>query len=171
MVIPIEEFAELREKKLKGKKIVATCGFFDPMHPGHASIITESKKYGDVLVVILNGDQQCITKKGKAFMPATDRADIIDNFKGVDYVVMYDHPTEYSSLGAIEVIRPDVLTKGGDRNPDDANNPESPLYKEMKFIESYGGRVEFGVGKDKVWSSSDYLEEWYQFRKSEEESN
>lgn len=168
MVIPIEEFPKIRERELKGKTIVSTSGFFDPIHPGHVSCITESKKFADVLVVILNGDQQCVTKKGKPFIPARDRADIIDNFKGVDYVVMYDHPTEYSSLEAIEIIKPDVVTKGGDRNPDDANNPESPLFKEMKFVESYGGRVEFGVGKDKIWSSSDYLEEWYQFRKSQE---
>lgn len=171
MIIPLEDFPRIRETELKGKKIVSTCGWFDPIHPGHISCIMDSKKFGDILVVIVNGDQQAVTKKGKAFMPAVDRAYQVDCIKNVDYTVIYDHPTEYSSLEAIKIIKPDVLTKGGDRDPKDANNPESPLYKEMKFIESYGGRVEFGVGKEKQWSSSNYLEEWYQFRKSQEEKN
>ena len=169
MVIPIEEFPKIREEKLKGKTVVCTSGFFDPLHPGHASCIVESKKFGDVLVVVLNGDQQCATKKGKSFMPALDRARVIDYLKEVDYVLLYDHPTEYSSLGAFDIVKPDVLTKGGDRDPKNSKDKNSPLYKEMKFIESYGGRVEFNVGDPKMWSSSNYLQEWVDFVNSKEE--
>jgi len=164
MVIPFKEFADIREKQLQRKKIVATSGFFDPMHPGHASVITESKKFGDILVVILNGDQQCVTKKGKPFMPAIDRANVIDKFVGVDYVVMYDHPTRYDSCEPLEIIKPHVFTKGGDRD----NAKKVP---EAEVVEKYGGRVEYNVGDPKMWSSSNYLEEWYQFRKSQEETN
>ena len=163
MVIDIKDFPKLRETELKGKTIVATCLFGDPLHPGHASCITESKKFGDVLVVIVNGDMQCITKKGKPFMPAIDRANLIDHLRGVDYVVIYDHPTEYSIIGAFEFVKPDVFTKGGDRNLKDANDPNSPLYKEVRLIQSYGGRVEYNVGDPKIWSSSDYLQEWVDF--------
>jgi cytidyltransferase-like protein len=171
MIIPLENFPKLRENELKGKKIVATCGWFDPIHPGHISCIMDSKKFGDILIVLINGDQMAITKKGKPFMPATDRADIVDCIKGVDYTAIYDHPTEYSMLGGLMIIKPDIFAKGGDRDKKDAEDPNSPLNKEITFIESYGGRVEFGVGKDKQWSSSDYLEDWYQFRKSQEVSN
>ena len=163
MIIPLEDFPKLREEKLKGKKIVSTSGFFDPIHPGHASIITESKKFGDILVVILNGNNQCITKKGKPFMPENDRAYVIDKLKGVDYVVIYDHPTRYDSCEPLEVIKPDVFTKGGDRD-------SAKKVPEAEVVEKYGGRVEYNVGDPKIWSSSNYLEEWYQFRKSQEES-
>lgn len=169
MIIPIDKFLEIREQEFPDKKVVATSGWFDPIHPGHISCIMDSKKFGDILVVIINGDQMAITKKGKPFMPASDRAYQVDCIKGVDYTVIYDHPTDYSVIGGLELVKPDVFTKGGDRDPDDANNPESPLYKELKLIESYGGRVEFRVGMDKEWSSSNYLEEWYQFRKKQEE--
>lgn len=164
MVVTLEEFSKIKKEKLSSKGIVATSGFFDPMHPGHASIITESKKYGDILVVILNGDQQCITKKGKPFMPAVDRANVIDKFHGVDYVVMYDHPTRYDSCEPLEIIQPNVFTKGGDRD-------SAKKVPEAEVVEKYGGRVEYNVGDPKMWSSSDYLQEWYEFKKSQEESN
>jgi glycerol-3-phosphate cytidylyltransferase len=162
MVVPLEKFPEIREKELKGKTIVATCGFFDPPHPGHASCITESKKFGDILVVIINGDMQCVTKKGKPFMPAIDRANLVDQLKGVDYVVIYDHPTRYDSCEPIEIVKPDVFTKGGDRD-------NSKVVPEFEIVEGYGGRVEFNVGDPKVWSSSNYLSEWEEFAKSREE--
>lgn len=52
-IVSFKEFAKLRPKL---GKIVATSGGFDPIHPGHISCIIESKKYGDTLVVIVNGD-------------------------------------------------------------------------------------------------------------------
>jgi glycerol-3-phosphate cytidylyltransferase-like family protein len=57
MVIPLEEFPKLREEKLKDKTIVCTSMFMDPPHPGHTSSIRESKKFGDVLVVIIDGER------------------------------------------------------------------------------------------------------------------
>lgn len=159
MVIPLTEFPKLRKKYFPDKKIVATSGFFDPIHPGHISCIRESKKFGDILVVIVNGDNQCITKKGKPFIPAKDRAYIVDSLKDVDYVVIYDHESIYYCYEALEIIKPDVFTKGGDRDT-------AKKVQETKTVESYGGVVEYNVGEPKVWSSSNYLEEWVNFCKS-----
>ena len=97
-------------------------------------------------------------------MPALDRANVIKHLEGVDYVVIYDHPTRYDSCEPLEIIRPNVFTKGGDR--DDAKK-----VPEVEVVEKYNGRVEYNVGDPKMWSSSNYLEEWYQFRKSQEEEN
>ena len=162
MVIELKDFPKESEEKLQGKTVVATSGFFDPLHPGHASCITESKKFGDILVVIVNGDMQCVTKKGKPFMPALDRANLIDHLKGVDYVVIYDHPTKYDSCEPIEVGKPDVFTKGGDRD-------SAKVVPEVEIVEGYGGRVEYNVGDPKMWSSSNYLSEWEEFVKSKKE--
>ncbi len=163
MIIPLEEFPKFRESKLQGKRIVCTSGYFDPIHPGHVSCVMESKKFGDILVIIVDGDNRASKKKGKAFIPATDRADIVDSIKGVDYVVIYDNANVGNCKEALEIIKPDVFTKGGDRNDKDRNDPSSGLYEEANFIESYGGRIEYGVGRDKVWSSSNYLQEWVDF--------
>lgn len=161
MIIPLEDFPKLREEKLKGKKIVAASGFFDPIHPGHVSYIMESKKFGDVLVVIIDGDQRAVTKKGKAFMAELDRARIVDGIKGVDYVVIYNHPTKNDCIEAVDIIKPDVFTKGGDR----AAREDIPEYD---TIEKNGGRIEFNVGDPKYWSSSNYLQEWVDFVNSQQ---
>ncbi|MCD4811760.1 adenylyltransferase/cytidyltransferase family protein [bacterium] len=162
MVIPLKDFPKLRKEKLQGKTIVATSGFFDPLHPGHTSIIVESKKFGDVLVVVLDGDTRAITKNGKPFMPAMDRAKIIDTIKGVDYVVIHEHLTATHCVEAIEIIKPDVFTKGGDRDG-------SKVVPEFEVVERSGGRVEFNVGDPKMWSSSNYLQEWVDFVNSRED--
>lgn len=161
MVIALEDFPKVRDEKLKGKTIVTASGFFDPLHPGHASYITESKQYGDVLVVIVDGDQRAVTKKGKGFMKALDRARVVDHIKGVDYVIIYDDPNKKNCIEAVEVIKPDVYTKGGDRDSE-ANVPESDVVKK------YGGRIQFKVGDPKMWSSSNYLQEWVDFVNSQE---
>jgi len=52
-IVSFEDFSKLRPKL---GKVVVTSGGFDPIHPGHISCIIESKKYGDTLAVIVNGD-------------------------------------------------------------------------------------------------------------------
>jgi cytidyltransferase-like protein len=169
MVVSLEEFSRLRNRELKDKRIVATSTFFDPPHPGHVSCIMESKKFGDILVVIIDGDTRAVNKKGKPFMPAVDRAYIADSIKGVDYVVIHEDPNAWNCADAIKVVKPDVFTKGGDRNEKDRNDPNSGLKYEADIIESYGGRIEYNVGKPKLWSSSNYLQEWVDFVNSREE--
>lgn len=166
MIIDLQQFPEIKEKELKGKKIVCTSGYFDPIHPGHISCILESKKFGDILVVILDGDTRCINKKGKAFIPAKDRAEIVDAIKGVDYVIVHENPNARDCSEVLAVVRPDVFTKGGDRDDKNRNDPNSGLKIEADLIESYGGRIEYGVGKEKIWSSSNYLQEWVDFYNS-----
>jgi cytidyltransferase-like protein len=163
MVIPLEDFNKLKETKFKGKTIVCASGYFDPIHPGHVSYLLESKKYGEIFVVIVDGDSRAINKKGKPFMPAIDRADIVDAIKGVDYVIIHENPKATNCSEVIAIIKPDVFTKGGDRNNKDRNDKNSGLKAEADIIEGYGGRIEYGVGKDKVWSSSNYLQEWVEF--------
>lgn len=156
MIISLNDFQKLKDTKFKNKTVVATSGFFDPIHPGHISCIRESKRFGDILVVIVNGDNQCITKKGKPFIPAKDRAYIVDSIKDVDYVVIYDHKTKYDCCEALEIIRPNVFTKGGDRDT-------SKKVPEAEIVEKYGGIVKYNVGDPKVWSSSDFLKDWVTF--------
>jgi bifunctional ADP-heptose synthase (sugar kinase/adenylyltransferase) len=72
-------------------------------------------------------------------------------------VTIYNHPTANNCIEAIEIIKPDIFTKGGDRD----NNKNVP---EADLINSYGGQIVYNVGDPKVWSSSDYLEKWVEFK-------
>lgn len=145
----IKEISELRDY---GTKIVATSGGFDPIHVGHVRCIQESAAIAapGVLVVIVNGDGFLTRKKGKPFMPHQERMEIVASLRGVDYVVGWDDGSQFVT-GALELIKPDVFTKGGDRS-------NAAVVPEFDLCQQIGCKVVFGVGgKDKVQSSSDLI--------------
>lgn len=151
----IEELEELRDHSpFQGTKIVATSGGFAPIHIGHIRCIQESAsiaahQYG-VLIVIVNGDGFLTHKKGKVFMPLEERMEIVDALRGVDYTVGWDDGSQ-TVVGALELIRPTVFAKGGDRS-------SSKVVPEFDICEKIGCRVVFGVGgKDKIQSSSNLI--------------
>ena len=132
---------------------VATSGGFDPLHVGHLRCIQRSceiaRQRGASVVVIVNGDGFLQRKKGFAFMPLEERMEIIAGLAGVDAVVPWDDGTQFVT-GALEILRPVVFTKGGDR--DSAEN-----VPEFDLCERIGCKVEFGVGGGKIQSSSDLV--------------
>lgn len=155
-IISLKAFAKLRPK-LKGK-IVMTGGGFDPIHPGHVSLILESKNYGDILVVVVNGDHFLKAKKGKAFQDLKTRSLIVSGLRGVDYVIPFEIKNDTTVTKAIEAIQPHIYTKGGDRS----SQKKIPA-SEVAMCKKYKVKSIFGVGLDKKWSSSWFLEEWANF--------
>jgi cytidyltransferase-like protein len=151
-IVSLDEFAKLRPKL---GKIVATSGGYDPIHPGHISLIIESKKYGDTLVVIVNGDNFLTTKKGRPFQNLETRSLIASGIAGVDYVVPFEIKDDMSVNKALEIIRPHVYTKGGD-------TVDPSTIREWDVCQKNGTEVIFGVGDDKQWSSSWFLKDWDQ---------
>ena|SRR5579864_5018634 len=149
-IISFEEFALLRPGL---GKIVATSGGFDPIHPGHISCIIESKKYGDTLVVIVNGDAFLTAKKGRPFQNLETRSLIVSGIIGVDYVIPFEIDNDQTVCQALEVLKPHVFTKGGDRT-DRSKLPEA------KVCDKHHIKMVFGVGEDKQWSSSWFLNSW-----------
>ena len=149
----IVTFDELDALRPHLGKIVATSGGFDPIHPGHISCILDSKQYGDTLVVIVNGDNFLINKKGKPFQDLATRMLIVSALREVDYVVPFEIKDDPTVIKALEQLRPQVFTKGGDR-VDETSIPEWETCKKHDI------EVISGVGLDKLWSSSDFLKEW-----------
>jgi cytidyltransferase-like protein len=149
-IVSLDEFAAMRDTL---GKVVATSGGFDPIHPGHISCIIESQVYGDVLVVIVNGDNFLAEKKGKPFQDVETRALIVSGLRGVDYVVPFDSPGDQTVAKALEAIRPDVFTKGGDR-------VDAKTIPEWEVCEAIGAEIVTGVGRSKEWSSSWFLDNW-----------
>jgi cytidyltransferase-like protein len=149
-IISFEQFAKLRPKL---GKIVATSGGFDPIHPGHISCIIESKKYGDSLVVVVNGDNFLTAKKGRPFQNLETRCLIVSGIEGVDYVVPFEIKNDQTVIKALEALKPHVFTKGGDR-VDESTIPE------WKVCQKHRIKIVTGVGEDKKWSSSWFLKAW-----------
>ncbi len=101
-------------KRLK-KKIVMTNGCFDILHPGHIRILKESKKLGDILVVLVNSDISVKKNKGKnrPIQKQKDRIEVLCSIKFVDYVIMFNdkEPTKL-----YKKFLPEILTKGNEYN-------------------------------------------------------
>ena len=153
-IMTLEEFVEIRDS-LEGN-LVITSGGFDPLHPGHISCIVDSKTQGDVLAVVVNGDWFLNHKKGRRFMSLPTRCEIVSAIRGVDYVVAFEVENDLTVSRALEAIKPDVFTKGGDRN--ESNIPE------WDTCVANGIELVTGVGDSKVHSSSNILEDWYEHR-------
>lgn len=149
-IVSLEEIAKLRPRL---GKIVATSGGFDPIHPGHVSCIISSKKYGDTLVVIVNGDAFLVAKKGRPFQNLKTRCQIVSGIKGVDYVIPFEIEDDKTVNRVLEVLKPDIFTKGGDRI-DEKTIPE------WRTCKKHGIKIISGVGEDKLWSSSQFLHDW-----------
>ncbi len=149
-IVSFDEFARLRPKL---GTIVATSGGFDPIHPGHISCIIDSKRYGDTLVVIVNGDAFLTAKKGRPFQNLKTRCQIVSGIKEVDYVVPFEIKNDQTVNKALIALKPDVFTKGGDR-VDKASLPE------WETCQKHNIKIVYGVGEDKQWSSSLFLKKW-----------
>jgi len=153
---PIVDFAAIAELRPKLGKIVAASGGFDPLHPGHASNLLEAKALGDTLVAIVNGDAFLRAKKGKPFQDLKTRCDIVSFIRGVDYVVPFEIENDSTVCEALRRLRPHVFAKGGDRS-------EPKLVPEWAVCQELGIEMVFGIGADKVWSSSNFLKDWGEF--------
>jgi D-beta-D-heptose 7-phosphate kinase/D-beta-D-heptose 1-phosphate adenosyltransferase len=136
-------------------KIVLVTGGFDPIHSGHLAYFQAAKQLGDKLVVGLNSDTWLGRKKGRPFMPMSERFALVSALSIVDEVVVYNDD-DGSSCDAIRLVKmryPDadiIFANGGDRTA--SNIPEMSI-KDVEF--------RFGVGGDnKANSSSWILEEW-----------
>lgn len=152
-IVSFEEFNQIHDQL---GRIVCTSGGFDPLHPGHASCIIESKQYGDTLVVVVNGDSFLRRKKGKAFMNLETRCNMVSCLREVDYVIPFEIADDQTVSQALRWIRPHVFTKGGDR-VDFTTIPEWAVCQEL------GIELIAQVGRPKLWSSSDFLKEWGEF--------
>ena len=150
-IYTLEEFVDFRPQ-IQGT-LAATSGGFDPIHPGHISCIRDSKLHADTLVVIVNGDDFLRRKKGKPFQDLETRSLIVSSLPWVDYVVMFEIENDPTVCVALEEIRPEKFTKGGDRTGIE-NIPE------WTTCQQHGIEIVTSVGDDKEWSSSTFLADW-----------
>jgi len=83
---------------------------------------------------------------------------MIDSLKGVDITVMFNpsNREDITVCEAIESIKPDYFTKGGDRTGIE-NIPEWPISQKV------GIEIVTNVGKDKIISSTQILQDWVDF--------
>ena len=126
--------------KKNGIVKIAVSGYFDPIHVGHLEYLKMAKSLGDILVVIVNNNHQCVLKKGKFFMDENDRLEIVKAIKYVDEVVL-SVDQDKTVCKSLELIRPNIFANGGDRSTDEV--PETSVCKKYKIemVDGLGEKI------------------------------
>ena len=98
-----------------GKKeiLVATSGYFDPLHRGHLELFSLAKKIGTKLIVVVNNDEQAKLKKGFSFMSEEERLAVVSSLKMVDRAVL-SIDKDKTICKTLELLKPHIFAKGGD---------------------------------------------------------
>jgi rfaE bifunctional protein nucleotidyltransferase chain/domain len=134
----LEPLIAWREAQRARKKIVVwTNGVFDVLHAGHLASLRGAKRFGDVLIVGVNGDASVRANKGpeRPIYRCEERVALLAALEIVDAILVFDDPTPERVLAQ---LRPDVHAKGADYAP-----PDGKPIPERAIVEAYGGRIEF----------------------------
>ncbi len=120
MIVNIENLADVRSQHKK-EKIVLTSGTFDMLHVGHLHYLNAVKALGDIVVVMLSGDNRVRARKGpnRPIIPEKDRAQMLDALKIVDYVFIdpaKNQPEQIDPVHAeiVMYLDPDVYVTDGE---------------------------------------------------------
>lgn len=123
-------------------KLAVVSGGFDPVHSGHIQLFQSAAELFDrKIVVLLNSDEWLARKKGKPFLPASERKTIVEAMSMVDRVLVFDD-SDGSCCNGLEQIKQlypmdtVVFCNGGDRNNE--NIPEMTV-RGVGFAFSIGG--------------------------------
>ena len=136
-------------------RVVLCTGGFDPLHSGHVEYFRAAKRLGDVLVVGVNSDSWLRRKKGREFMPGSERVKIIESLGMVDHCILFNDTNDHAieAIRNVKMMYPNseiIFANGGDRTEENIPEMSEP---DVRF--------EFGVGGfEKKNSSSWILEEW-----------
>jgi rfaE bifunctional protein nucleotidyltransferase chain/domain len=117
-----------------GKKLVATNGCFDLLHPGHVFYLEAARKLGDALLIGLNGDESVRGLKGpgRPINSQEDRALVLAALESVSGVCIF---AERGAARFLSRAEPDVYVKGGDYTLETMNQ------EERRLVEQHGGKV------------------------------
>jgi len=104
------QLKNIQDNQKDKKKIILVGGCFDLIHPGHITFLTEAKKLGDFLVVLLESDETILKLKKKLFQNQDDRKLILQSLRMVDLVIplhgiLKDH--DYYTI--VKKIKPDII--------------------------------------------------------------
>ncbi len=123
---------DVADARAQNERIVFTNGCFDILHAGHVGYLEQARKLGDRLVVAINSDASVTRLKGEGrpINPVDRRMAVLAGLEAVDWVLSFEDNTPERLL---ELIRPDVLVKGGDYSRSEVVGWE--------IVDAYGGEI------------------------------
>ncbi len=110
-IVNLQELETFLQKENRDRVVLAG-GCFDILHIGHVRFLSEAKKMGDYLVVLLESDQKVRKLKGKNRPIFTQeiRAEMLSALNCVDLVVLLptiENDSDYMSL--VMKIKPNII--------------------------------------------------------------
>ncbi|MEJ2609724.1 MAG: bifunctional D-glycero-beta-D-manno-heptose-7-phosphate kinase/D-glycero-beta-D-manno-heptose 1-phosphate adenylyltransferase HldE [Candidatus Thiodiazotropha sp.] len=118
-ILSREELSDVTaEARFQGERIVMTNGCFDILHEGHVRYLQQAKQLGDRLVVAVNDDASVkrLKGEGRPINRVEQRMAVLAGLASVDWVVPFSEDTPESLICE---IKPDLLVKGGDYQPEE----------------------------------------------------
>ncbi|MGB5443532.1 MAG: bifunctional D-glycero-beta-D-manno-heptose-7-phosphate kinase/D-glycero-beta-D-manno-heptose 1-phosphate adenylyltransferase HldE [Gammaproteobacteria bacterium] len=108
----------VEDARSHGERIVMTNGCFDILHAGHVAYLNQARRLGDRLIVAVNDDDSVRRLKGmgRPINPVDRRMTVLAALERVDWVVPFSEDTPERLICE---IKPDLLVKGGDYQPQD----------------------------------------------------
>lgn len=128
--------------RIKNNTIVFTNGCFDILHKGHVTYLAQAAELGNKLVVAINTDSSVKRLEKGENRPVNSedaRAFVLSALGFVDMVVLFDNDTP---LELISELKPDVLVKGTDYDPNETDVNSKKYIVGSDIVKAYGGRVE-----------------------------
>lgn len=132
----------IREWSDQGQRIVFTNGVFDILHVGHVDYLTKARALGDRLVVGLNSDASVRRlNKGpeRPINPENARKQVLEALRCVDGVLVFGEDTP---IEVILRVKPDVLVKGGDYDPEESDPNKKGYMVGAIEVRSWGGSAQ-----------------------------
>ncbi len=120
---------------------VFTNGVFDIIHRGHIDYLNKASLLADRMILGVNSDASVKRlNKGddRPLINENDRAYLLAALGFIDAVIIFDDDTP---LNIIESIKPDVLVKGGDYDPN-ALKGDPKYIVGSDLVKKEGGKVD-----------------------------
>jgi FAD synthetase len=91
---------------------VMASGVFDILHTGHVHYLSEAKRLGDELVVVVATDVTVRKNKHEPIIPEKMRLELVQSLKPVDHAVL---GREGDMFSVVTELKPDIIALGYDQ--------------------------------------------------------
>lgn len=102
--MPILSYKQAQETIPNLKSSVGVSGCFDILHVGHLHFLQEASRFGEHLVVLLEGDEFISKAKNRSsFHTQDERAEILSALRCIDYVVLLPYISDESEYADMHI--------------------------------------------------------------------
>lgn len=133
---------------MEKKKAIIVSGYFNPLHKGHLELFRKAKEQAEKLWVIVNSDLQRELKGSKEFMDESERLEIVQSIRYVDYALISQDKdkTQCQTLKQFAEMFGEVydlsFANGGDQNNDTIPEAEVCVAHGIELIDGLGDKIQ-----------------------------